>query len=153
MAIGEVKHIEANASDSSDDDSPQPRSRTRQAAAEENAEVENNVDPENNTHPETNANEEEQLEGNANPPMRRFANRVDVNMILDNIHQPGTITRSRARLANLCGHFCSRLALDVDAPPAPLASRLHCSRRTSLSSPLERPNRESKLAAGSNHKM
>ena len=84
-----------------------PKDNGRQNEDEGEPQNEENAFPEGQANPEGNANHEGNVEpqGNeiAHPRVRR---RVDADMILESISQLGhPTTRSRTRLANLCGNF------------------------------------------------
>jgi hypothetical protein len=121
MAIGDVRPVEGNTADSSDDDAPIAR-RTCQSTAEANAAPNTNGNPNANANADQNGNQDDNGDTNANPdadteenendhqegnPLPRVANRVDPALILEDLENPGyrPTTRSRTRLANYCGSF------------------------------------------------
>src|SRR3954464_3218136 len=74
---------------------------------EGNANPEGNADAEGKVDPEAEADYEAEAEPEANDStLSRVRRRVDVDSILEEIHQPGRLTTlSRTRLANFCGNF------------------------------------------------
>src|SRR3954467_7102493 len=124
MAIGDIRPVEANASQANkDDDDPMfphiargagdqhPEANDEQDEEEQrnegNANPEGNAEAEGEANPEANADPEAEAEPEENDTtLSRVRRRVDVDSILEDIYQPGRpTTRSRTHLANFCGNF------------------------------------------------